>query len=213
LQVPVQVVLKNVPRPAAVRAEVLKAAEVLERFHPRITSCRVAVTNPDSRHASGGLFDGHIVLQMPGRPDVVVSRRAGDRPEREHLGVALRKAFATVRRQLQDSVRRLRGDVKLHAAADMAKVAKLFARDGYGFLETAEGREIYFHRNSVTGDAFGDLKIGMHVRFVESVGENGAQASTVTPVETTRVARALKAKRIAGPPRKPRVPRKIRWRS
>jgi cold shock CspA family protein len=209
----VQVVLKKVPRPAAIREEVLKAAEVLERFHSRITSCRVAVTNPDSRHASGGLFDVHIVLQMPGRPDVVVSRRAGDRPEGEHLNVALRKAFATVRRQLQDSVRRLRGDIKAHAGPETAKVAKLLAREGYGFLETAEGREIYFHRNSVTGGAFGDLKTGMHVRFVETAGEKGAQASTVTPIETTRVVRAMKTKRIARPPRKPRVPRKVRWRA
>jgi len=212
MQVPVQVVLKKVPRPSAARAEVLKAAEVLERFHPRITACRVAITNPDTRHASGGLFDVHIVLQMPGRPDVIVSSRAGDRPEREHLSVALRKAFAQVRRQLQDSVRRLRGEVKANAGPETGRVVKLLRRDGYGFIEAPDGREIYFHRNSVAGGdlGFGDLKVGVHVRFTETRGEKGAQASVVTPIETKRVARALKSKRPVRVPRKPRVPRKVR---
>jgi ribosome-associated translation inhibitor RaiA len=113
--VPVQIVLKKVPQPNAVREEVMKAANVLERFHRRITSCRVAVTNPDARHREGGLFDVHIVLKVPGQGELVVSRRAEDQPEHEHLNVALRKAFAQARRRLQDSARELRGDVKARA--------------------------------------------------------------------------------------------------
>jgi len=206
MQVPVQVVLRRISRPAAVRTEVMKAAAVLERFHPRVTSCRVAVTNPDARHTSGGLYDVHIVLQVPGRPDVVINRRAADRREREHLGVALRNAFAQARRRLQDAVRRQRGDVKVHAGGpETGRVARLLARAGYGFIEAPDGREIYFHRNSVTDGRFADLKVGVHVRFAETVGEKGAQASSVTPVETKRVSRALKTKRLARPPRKPRA--------
>lgn len=115
MEVPVQIVLKKVPQPNAVREEVMKAANVLERFHSRITSCRVSVTNPDARHREGGLFDVHVVLKIPGHGELVVSRHAGDQPEREHLNVALRKAFAQARRRLQDSVREMRGDVKARA--------------------------------------------------------------------------------------------------
>jgi cold shock CspA family protein len=189
MEVPVQIVLKKVPQPNAVRAEVMKAANVLERFHRRITSCRVAVTNPDARHREGGLFDVHVVLKVPGHGELVVSRRAEDQPEREHLNVALRKAFAQARRRLQDSAREMRGDVKARTPRDVGRVSKLFGRSGYGILETDDGREIYFHRNSVAEGKFRELKIGTHLRFVETEGEKGPQASTVVPVDTKRATR------------------------
>lgn len=116
MQVPVQVVLKKVPQPAAAREEILKAASALERFHGRVTGCRVSVTNPDTRHRTGGLFDVHVAVSLPGHADIIVSRRAEDQPECEHLAVSLRKAFAQARRRLQDTVRQMRGDVKTSRA-------------------------------------------------------------------------------------------------
>lgn len=189
MEVPVQVVLKKVPQPNAVREDVLKAASALERFHHRITACRVAITNPGARHREGGLFDVHIVLQVPGHGEVVISRRAADQPGHEHLSVSLRKAFAQARRRLQDTVREMRGDVKARTSRDMGQVRKLFGRSGYGIIETDDGREIYFHRNSVAEGKFREVKIGAHVRFVETDGEKGPQASTVVPVDTKRAVR------------------------
>jgi cold shock CspA family protein len=51
------------------------------------------------------------------------------------------------------------------------------SEEGYGFLETPDGREIYFHRHSVLHPGFDRLAIG-RVLFVEEPGE-GPQASTV----------------------------------
>ena len=61
------------------------------------------------------------------------------------------------------------------------RVSKLFARDGYGIIETPDGREIYFHRNSVADDAFDRIEIGQEVRYVAAEGESekGPQATTV----------------------------------
>jgi hypothetical protein len=112
MQVPVQITLSKVPQPVQARAEVLKAAGALERFHARITSCRVAVNGPDTRHRQGGIFDVHIRLRVPGHTDIEVTNRVQGRPEQEHLTVALRNAFAQARRQLQDVAREKRGDVK-----------------------------------------------------------------------------------------------------
>jgi hypothetical protein len=120
MQVPVHVVLKGVAQPAAVREEVIKAATGLERFHDRVTACRVSVTNPDTRHRTGNLLDVHVVLSVPGRADIVISRRAEDQPEREHVSVSLRKAFSQARRRLQDTVREMRGDVKTSRARTRA---------------------------------------------------------------------------------------------
>jgi cold shock CspA family protein len=41
------------------------------------------------------------------------------------------------------------------------------------FIETADGREVYFHCNSVLDDAFEHLTVGSEVRFVEEMGEKG----------------------------------------
>lgn len=76
----------------------------------------------------------------------------------------------------------MRGDVKAHAAPIGGKVVRLL--EGYGFVETTEGGEICFHRNSVPGGAFEKLKEGDEVRVViaEKEGEQGPQASTVIPI-------------------------------
>jgi cold shock CspA family protein len=75
------------------------------------------------------------------------------------------------------SPRRQRGAVKVHETPPLGRVAKLFS--DYGFVETADGREIYFHRNAVLHDGFDHLAVGAEVEIVEEQGEQGPQASTV----------------------------------
>ena len=52
----------------------------------------------------------------------------------------------------------------------------------FGFIETNDGREIYFHRNSVLNGDFAKLAVGAHVTFAEEMGDKGPQASTVKPM-------------------------------
>jgi cold shock CspA family protein len=84
-----------------------------------------------------------------------------------------------MRRRLEDHSRRQRGSVKTHEGPPQARVSRLFPEEGYGFLETPDGAEIYFHRNSVLGAGFDRLEIGAEVRYVMEQGEKGPQASTV----------------------------------
>jgi cold shock CspA family protein len=51
--------------------------------------------------------------------------------------------------------------------------------EGYGYLETPDGREIYFHCNSELHPGFDRLAVGTEVRFVEEPRDKGPQASTV----------------------------------
>jgi cold shock CspA family protein len=46
-------------------------------------------------------------------------------------------------------------------------------------IQTSDGREIYFHRNSLVGAEFDKLEVGTEVRFVEDLGEEGPRATTV----------------------------------
>ena len=49
----------------------------------------------------------------------------------------------------------------------------------FGLLESSDGREIYFHRNSVLDDDYSRLAVGSRVTYAEEMGEKGPQASTV----------------------------------
>jgi cold shock CspA family protein len=97
----------------------------------------------------------------------------------EDAFVAVRDAFAAARRQLQDRHRKDQGVVKTHEPQPEGRVVRIFPDEGYGFIESADGREIYFHRNAVLNGGFDHLKSGAEVRFAESEGEKGPQASTV----------------------------------
>ena len=52
-------------------------------------------------------------------------------------------------------------------------------KDGFGFIEATDGREIYFHRNAVKNKAPSALRKGAKVRFLESETDGRVQASTV----------------------------------
>jgi len=88
------------------------------------------------------------------------------------------------RRQLEDYVRSQRGDVKYHDSPNQGGIAKLVPEQDYGFIETADGDEVYFYRNSVVGAKFAVLAVGDHVRYVYHSGEGakGPQASSITKI-------------------------------
>lgn len=175
MQKPLQIIAEDFPLSAAMEAEIRERAAKLETFYDGIIGCRIAVTAPITHHRKGGPFTVRIDLTVPGA-ELVVNRQ-----EEEDLAVAIREAFDAMRRRLEDYARRQRGAVKTHTPGPQtARVSKLFPQEGYGFLETPDGREIYFHSHSVLPPGFGHLEVGMTVRFVEEQGYEGPQASTVT---------------------------------
>ena len=115
----------------AVTARIHEEVSKLGEFFPRITSCRVIVEAPHRHQQSGELFHLRIDLAVPGR-EIVVSHEPSQRaalrrdddaalakhteihPEHKDIYVAIRDAFGSARRQLQDYAARLRGDVKAH---------------------------------------------------------------------------------------------------
>jgi len=180
MQLPVQISFRGVAHSNAVEESIRERAGRLEQFYGRITSCRVMVETPHAHHHKGKLYHVRIDLTVPGA-EMVVGRDPAAHHAHEDIYVAIRDAFDAARRQLEDHVRRARGDIKSHEVPPHGRVTKLFPKDGYGIIETPDGREIYFHRNSVVGDAFGHIKIGQEVRFVVAEGESekGPQATTV----------------------------------
>jgi cold shock CspA family protein len=149
-------------------------------------SCRVVVERANSRHNTGDLYSTRIFIALPGGKEVAVTKAQGDKHAHEDVLVAIRDAFQAARRQLEDYARIMRGDVKTHDGPPEGRVARFLAERSAGFIETDDGREIYFHRNSVVEGDFDALEIGDRVRFHEGLGADGPQASTVTPLATPR---------------------------
>lgn len=176
MQFPLQITVRNVALSAVAEADIREKAAMLDWYYDRIMSCHVIVDAPHRHHHKGLRYDVRIDLTVPGA-ELVIKHEPN-----EDIYVAIRDAFDAARRQLEDFARRQRGDVKRHEAPPHGRVSQLFPEEGYGFLETSDGREIYFHRNSVLHGGFKNLRIGSEVRFAEEEGEKGPQASTVTLV-------------------------------
>lgn len=193
----IETTFKNLPQSDVLTQLIDMEAAKLERFFDRITRCRVLVEKAHRHHRSGAPYHVRIELDVPGNAIVVSDTPSehallargeveglhkGDELDTVHKYVqpAVQDAFRRAGRRLQDYARREAGAVKHHESLPTGTVSKL--EHDYGFLRTADDREVYFHRNSVLNDAFERLRLGSTVRFVEEAGERGAQASTVTLV-------------------------------
>ena len=182
MQLPLQISFHNMDASDAVDARIREKAAKLDRFADRIMSCRVVVEAPNRRGHKGKLYHVRIDMTVPGAGEIVVNREAPENHAHEDVYVAVRDAFNAAARQLEDHARKRRGEVKTHEAPLHGKVARMFP--DYGFIAASDGRDIYFHRNSVVEGTFEELEEGSEVRLVvaETEGEKGPQASTVHPV-------------------------------
>jgi cold shock CspA family protein len=180
MRLPVQIAFHNMAHDAEIESTIRANAEWLDNYYDRIMSCRVVVDRPHLHHKEGNLYQIRIDLKVPGA-ELAVKREPSQRAGHRDVNTTIRDAFDEVRRRLEDHIRR-RDEVRIHESLPHARVLRVFPEEGYGFLETPDGREIYFHRHSVVKATFDELKVGTEVRFVEELGDNGAQASTVAPV-------------------------------
>lgn len=183
---PLQISFRNMHHSEAVERAIMERAERLERFSDRIMGCRVVVETRH-RHHQGNLYHVRIDLTLPGH-EIVVGREPALHHAYEDIFVAVRDVFDSARRRLEDYARRRDQRIKVHESPPNGQIARLDFVKGYGCIETPDGREIYFHRNSVLDADFDRLEVGDPVRFHEEAGEEGPQASTVHVERKVRAA-------------------------
>jgi cold shock CspA family protein len=182
MQVPLQITFEHMGHSDPIEARIREEAAKLEEFYQRITSARVVVGRPQHRHHKGDAYSVRIHLSVPGAADIVINRDPAVTGVHEDAQVTIRDAFKAARRKLQDLAREREGQVKLHEAAPHGTVASLHPEADHGFIAASDGREIYFHRNSVEAGKFDELRVGQEVRFSETVGDKGPQATLVRPI-------------------------------
>ncbi len=202
MEIPLKITFRDMAPSPAIEANIREKAAKLDSLYDRIMSCRVIVEAPHRHHHKGKTYEVRIDLTVPGG-ELVINRapkrlaaaklKRSEEPEKdfaelhepskhaahEDVYVAIRDAFNAAGRKLQDHARRQSGKVKVHEPAAVARIVKLFPFEDYGFLQTPDGRELYFHKNSVLTPGFDRLEVGHEVHFAEELGEKGPQASTV----------------------------------
>jgi cold shock CspA family protein len=177
---PLQIAFRNIDPSPAIETKVRAAARKLARFHSRITACRVVVSAPEKQHHRERLFMVRISLAVPGGT-IWINRGSHLKLAHTDVYVAIRDAFDAAVRRLEDFVRRHESKVKHHEPEPHGVVSMMNRDEGYGFIATPTGDEVYFHRTSVVNDAFKRLKSGAKVRFTLGTKPRGSspQASTV----------------------------------
>jgi len=182
MKIPLQLTFRNMDHSDAVETDIKNHVAKLEQLFPDlIMACRVVVECHHQHHQQGNLFHTRIDITVPGR-ELLVTREPGQRHSHEEMHVSIRDAFNAARRQLEHHTQKQRGDVKVHQSPAHGHVSELIPMEDFGRIRTDDGREIYFHRNSVINQDFDRLEIGDEVRFEETRGDLGPQASTVKVV-------------------------------
>ena len=188
MQIPLHIDFQSMDPSEFVEKRIRERVARLEHHAEHITGCHVTVEAPHHHHRKGNEYRIRIVVHVPGH-EVVVSKEPGAAGTHTDVYVAIRDAFDAAERRLKDRTARVRGDVKTHEPPLQGTVSRLLADKGYGFITTTDGREIYFHMNSVVEAAFNDLIVGQPVRLAiaEDESAEGPQATTVRPIRSTQM--------------------------
>src|SRR5579875_1433758 len=155
MQTPLQLSGPGFHLTQAIKSAIRHRAAKLDHLCDNIIGARVSVEAPVHHHRKGGPFNVRIDLVVP-----------------------VREAFEAIHRQFVEYSRLQAREIKTHDGPPRGVVARVLPQ-GYGFISAADGREVYFHRNSVMDGDFDSLRPGARVWFSEETGDNGPQASTV----------------------------------
>jgi ribosomal subunit interface protein len=113
MELPLQITFHGLERSEAINEKVRERAQRLDKYFDSIQSCRVAIEAPHRHHAKGNQYRVRIEVAVPGQ-QLVVTRAADEEGSHADVYVAIRDAFDTMRRRLEDYSAVLRGDVKEH---------------------------------------------------------------------------------------------------
>ncbi|KTD17670.1 HPF/RaiA family ribosome-associated protein [Legionella jordanis] len=178
MQLPIQVVFRNMDPSPAAEEKARSLATKLERYFDKIMGCRIVIESPHRHHHKGKLYHVRIDLTVP-NAELVVSREPSDHHAHEDVFVAIRDAFDAIKRQLQNYAHQRRGEIKHHEIPNYGRVLEVCPPADYGYIETPDGRQIRFTSNSLIDYDFEKLEVGDRVRFAEVENSEEPVASTV----------------------------------
>jgi len=120
MQHELRIAFRNMDVSEALEQRIRTRVAELDQLCDRITACDVVVEVHHRHKSQGRTFHVRVDLALPGRT-IVVRREPETNHAHEDAHVAVRDAFDSARRQLEDYVRVVRGDVKTHTKAAPAE--------------------------------------------------------------------------------------------
>ena len=189
MQNPLQVTFKDMDVSTNVHRRIEEKVAKLERHFPRIIGCQVVVAKCLKGVSSKQLlrlFQIHIEVEVPGEVLVVERNPSSHSTQAENLYLTIKMAFDAMERRLRAFVDKQRSHVKTHEAGPYGQVIRLSPQEECGFILSDDGRELYFHENSVVNNGYGRIEVGCWVRFTEEQGLDGPQASSVIILKRAR---------------------------
>ncbi len=171
---PVEIRFLGMEVSAAVEAAANDKAAKLDLFCSDLMSCHVTIELLHKHKHQGQPYAVRIDVTLPGHELSV------DRVQHEDVYVALRDAFDDMRRQLEDAVRRTRGQEKAHPVPSHGEVVRFDVDDRCGFIRGADGEEYWFGPENVADVPFEHLQLGDEVQFLPEVAAEGRQAKRVS---------------------------------
>ncbi|MFW5792202.1 MAG: HPF/RaiA family ribosome-associated protein [Desulfohalobiaceae bacterium] len=201
MQVPLEITFRGLDNYPAMEELIRQKVAKLEQVCDHIISCRVAVEQEQKRRETGNPIRVRVEVRLPPKHDLAATYETRGGKISDELPVVFRDAFEAMRRQVVKVVEKQQDKTKYHPDQQVAAVVtKLFPREGYGFLKTPEGVEVYFHENSVLNQDFDRLEVGTGVTFMAEEGEEGLQATTVHLVDKPGVRPKDSGVEAASPP-------------
>lgn len=184
LQSPVQITFHQTDHSDVVEADIRDKVAQLEQYYENLISCRVVVEHEHFHHHERGPVTVRFELVLPGGKTIVGGGSGTANAGQVDAATAVKAAFEAVKRQLHDYVEKRRRHTKVHEVPPHGVVLSLDPDGGFGFLQTSDGLDVYFHRNAVVETEFEQLRVGDAVRFIlhAEEGVDGPQAASVQPL-------------------------------
>lgn len=184
MNVPLELSFRNVENKESLTELIKDHVDKLEKVCNFMSSCRVAVEKTQEHQKSGNPYRIRINITIPPGHEFVIKREPSKGNLHDSLLFVIHDAFDAARRKLKEQSNKQRRDIKIHPQQQVQGfVSKLFREEGYGFIRTIDGSEVYFHENGVLHNNFERIEIGTGVTFVEHTGEDGPQASSIKIVD------------------------------
>ena len=185
MQEPLQIGFHNMEPSDALERRVREHWAKVERHYDDIIGARIVIEAPHKQPHKSSLAIS-ISIGVPGR-DIVVKREQRLHESDDHATWVVNEAFQIAARQLEDYAQKQRRDVKAHEGErEYARIVRLYPDQDYGFIETRDQLNIYFHRDVVRDADFDDLEEGGEVLYTLAPDEGpmGPMASSVWTLGT-----------------------------
>ena len=112
MKAPLEISFKGLDKSRAVEAKVAERATRLEKHFDRMTHVRVVVSAPNKLAHKGKHFEVKVEIGIPGGAPLIISEIPEGNDARTDLMIAIRNAFDSAERRLDEVAERLGGSAK-----------------------------------------------------------------------------------------------------